>query len=257
MPRVILLGASNVTLSFPRLWRGLRRAWPEPLELFAAHGHGRSYGMWSRIGPRELPGIVSSRLWDDLSAQPVVANDRPRALLTDIGNDLLYGAEPEQIAAWLETCLERLLSLDARIVMTQLPVASALTLTRSRFQFFRRLFFPNSLLQFEELEPRVMALNQLVIDLGRKHRLPTPEKRGEWYGLDPIHIRLRYRAAAWRELLATWFDSPNTAEFRGAGPNHLLRLWRQRPFERRWFGRTQQAPQPVLRESDGSALWQY
>ncbi|HLQ43549.1 MAG TPA: hypothetical protein VK137_02375, partial [Planctomycetaceae bacterium] len=80
MPRVILLGASNVTLSFPRLWHGLRRAWSESLELFAAHGHGRSFGIWSRVGPRQLPGIVPCRLWDDLAAQPPMTNDRPRAL---------------------------------------------------------------------------------------------------------------------------------------------------------------------------------
>ncbi len=63
MPRVILLGASNVTLSFPRLWHGLQRAFDDPLKLFAAHGHGRSFGMWTRIGPRELPSVVDCRIW--------------------------------------------------------------------------------------------------------------------------------------------------------------------------------------------------
>ncbi len=255
MPRVILLGASNVTLSIPRLWHGLC-ACSEPLELFAAHGHGRSYGQWSHVGPRALPGIVRCRLWDDLAVL-APTTDRPRALITDIGNDILYGVESDQIAAWIEVCLKRLTAMSARIVMTQLPIASASSLSRSRFLFFRHLFFPESDLRFEDLESRIARLNQRIVELGREHEVPTPELRGEWYGLDPIHIRRRFRLAAWRELLATWFDSPNKAAFDGVGVGSALRLWRQRPFERRWFGRTQHAAQPVLREPDGSALWLY
>ena len=255
MARVILLGASNLTMSFARLWHGLS-ACSEPLEVFAAHGHGRSYGIWSHVGPRALPGILSSRLWDDLAVLSQTA-DRPRALITDIGNDILYGVESEQIAAWIEVCLKRLTAMSARIVMTQLPMASVSRLSRSRFLFFRNLFFPGSDLRLEDLASRVTRLNQRIVELGREHEIPTPELRGEWYGLDPIHIRRRDRTAAWRALLTTWFDSQNEAAFDSVGIGSTLRLWRQRPFERRWFGRTQHAAQPVLREPDGSALWLY
>lgn len=254
--RVILLGASNVTLAFPRLWHGLRRACAEPVEMFAAHGHGRSFGMWSRVGPRELPGIVPCRLWDDLAAQPRSA-EPPRALITDIGNDLLYGVDPDQIAAWVATCLVRLTAMSARIVLTQLPLASALSLGRARFKFFRSLLFPSSDLKFDDLQSQVMRLNQHLLDLGREHNVQTLELRGHWYGLDPIHIRRRHRDPAWQELLASWFDEPRVVDFHAANPAESLRQWRQRPFERRWFGREQMSAQPALREADGSTLWLY
>lgn len=256
MPRIILLGASNVTLSFPRLVRGLHRAFSEPLELFAAHGHGRSFGIWNRIGPRELPGIVPCRLWDDLAAQPP-SDEPPRTLITDIGNDLMYGIEPDQIAEWVATCLARLRAMRASIVLTQLPLASARTLGRSRFQFFRKLFFPNSQIRYEEIEAKASRLNQLVIDLGQQFEIPTPELRGEWYGFDPIHILRRHRAAAWREVLASWFGKSQSVEFRPVSPNDSLHLWRLRPCERRWFGRDQHSSQPVLQPPDGSKLWLY
>ena len=256
MRRVILLGASNVTLSFPRLWSGLRRSENAPLEVFAAHGHGRSYGMWSRIGPRELPGIISCRLWDDLAAQTQV--DEPvRALVTDIGNDLMYGVEPEQIVDWVATCLERLKEIGARIVLTQLPVASALSLSRSRFQFFRSLFFPSSGFQYEEIKTKATRLNELIVELGQEHHIPTPELRGEWFGLDPIHLRRSQRSEAWQELLSSWFDSSPAASFHAAGPLKSLRCWRQRPYERRWFGRVQSVVQPAFRDADESTLWLY
>ena len=256
MSRVILLGASNVTLSFPRLWYGLQRSFAEPLELFAAHGHGRSYGMWSRIGPRELPGIVNCRVWDDF-ANSSSCDEPPRALITDIGNDILYGADPDQIAEWVATSLERLREFNARIVLTQLPIASALTLDRGRFQFFRRLFFPGSRLTLEEVIASARRLNQLVVDLGIQFSVPTPELRGEWYGIDPIHIMRRHRDAAWRELLSSWFDVPQPTTFNAVSPGTSLRAWRQRPHERRWFGREQHAPQPTLRHPEGSSLWLY
>lgn len=253
--RVIVLGASNVTLAFPRLWHGLRRTFAEPIELFAAHGHGRSFGIWSRIGPRELPGIVDCRLWEELSESSTA--DPPRALITDIGNDILYGADPDQIAEWVATCLERLRALNANIVLTQLPIASALTLNRARFQFFRRAFFPGSRLTLEEVLSHAQRLNQHVIELGRTFDVPTPELRGEWYGVDPIHIRRRHRAAAWSELLSSWFDPSPSSSFGAVSPGHSLRLWRQRPSERRWFGREQTRMQPVLHETCGSRLWLY
>ena len=89
MQRVILLGASNVTLAFPLIVEGLRRSLPEPIELFAAHGHGRSYGLWSRVLMRRLPGIRECGLWESLATRS--GEGRPLALVTDVGNDLLFG----------------------------------------------------------------------------------------------------------------------------------------------------------------------
>lgn len=254
--RVILLGASNVTLSFPRLWHGLRRAFDEPLELFAVHGHGRSFGMRSRIGPRELPGIVDCRVWETLAAQPS-AHEPPRALITDIGNDILYGIDPDQIAEWVATCLERLRSLNARIVLTQLPVANTADLGAARFRFFRRLFFPGCQLTLDDVVERATRLNQRVVEFGQQFGVVTPAPRREWYGLDPIHVLRRHRSTAWRELLSSWFEEAQTASFHAVGPAQTVRLWRQRVNERRWFGREQICQQPALRESDGSALWLY
>lgn len=254
--RVILLGASNVTLSFPRLWHGLRRTFAEPLEMFAAHGHGRSFGMSSRVGPRELPGILNCHVWDDLARQQP-PDEPPRVLVTDIGNDILYGIDPDQIADWVATCLERLSPFDARTVLTQLPVANTATLGRARFGFFRRLFFPGCQLSLDEVVERATRLNDRVIELGRCFGVPTPEPRREWYGLDPIHVLRRHRAAAWRELLSSWFDDSQPIRFDAVGVTQATRLWRQRPHERRWFGHDQNFPQPALRESDRSTLWLY
>jgi len=63
----------------------------------AALGHGRSYGAHSKFVVRTLPGILQSGLWRHLESLSTVPT---RALVTDIGNDILYGFSAEQTLAW-------------------------------------------------------------------------------------------------------------------------------------------------------------
>src|SRR3990172_7889601 len=101
--RVILLGASNLTRAISTVvetaWLGIGG----PLEILAALGHGRSYGMNSSVLGRVLPGIVPCGLWPALALLPQAPTF---ALVTDIGNDLGYGVSAGQIMHWVETCLD-------------------------------------------------------------------------------------------------------------------------------------------------------
>ena len=65
--RVVLLGASNVAKGLGTLLETAHRVWGRPLELFAALGHGRSYGRDTSVFGRVLPGITECGLWRDLA----------------------------------------------------------------------------------------------------------------------------------------------------------------------------------------------
>ncbi|HEX5443564.1 MAG TPA: hypothetical protein VFW87_07035, partial [Pirellulales bacterium] len=117
--RVVLLGASNVTRGISTVVETACRVWGRPLDLLAAIGHGRSYGMKSTVLVRTLPGILDCGLWPALAERPPA---HTAALVTDVGNDLFYGADPPQIAGWIEACVDRLAKLDAAVVMTRMPV---------------------------------------------------------------------------------------------------------------------------------------
>ena len=56
--------------AFAQIVATLQSADSAPLEIFAADGHGRSYGMASRVLGRELPGILECRLWETLASRP-------------------------------------------------------------------------------------------------------------------------------------------------------------------------------------------
>src|ERR1043165_8514894 len=92
--RVILLGASNLALSFPTVVATVRQTWSEAVEIMAAMGHGRSYGQDSSVLGRKIPGIFPCALWQDLQNRPPLPTS---ALLTDIGNDILYGISPDRL----------------------------------------------------------------------------------------------------------------------------------------------------------------
>lgn len=212
--RVVLLGASNLTHSLATVIALARHRLAQPLDVLVAAGHGRSYGMPSSVLWRELPGIVPSALWRELAVRPPAAT---AALVTDIGNDLLYEAPVDRVAGWVETCLERLARAGAQTVLTLLPTAHLPELSPWQFYLFRTLFVPTCRLRAGELIDRALRLNEALEDLaaGYGATLVTPAR--EWYGLDPIHVRRTRRVAAWAEITAAWDSRPAGPDGAAAG----------------------------------------
>jgi hypothetical protein len=251
--RVILLGASNLRWGLATVVEIAHRRWGRPLDVLAACGLGRSYGMRMPFLWRELPGITACGLWEALAQRPPAPT---AALVTDIGNDLLYGVSVAQIAAWVEICLERLARTGARMVLMPLPVCSVTALSRTRFLMLRSVLYPGCRLPYATLLERTFDLDRRVRLLAQACGAVAVAHRPEWYGFDPIHIRRPCRRAAWSEILAPWSDG----ELREAAPVPLgrsLRLGRLRP-ERGWiFGREWHEPQPCRELADGTALSLY
>lgn len=238
--QVILIGASNVTIGFATVTRLLRGGFSEPLDLRAAIGHGRSYGTWSRFAGRALPGIRECGLWRSLEhSQPA----HRHALLTDIGNDLLYGRSVEEIASWVKTCLDRLGELQADCIITRLPVARVERLSASRYHATRLLFFPGHRpVRWSAMLDRVRELDERVTHFADAAGAKVITPQGDWYGIDPIHIRRRFRPTAWNSIFSVWPDFDATSEAQPPAPRLLGRF----PEHYRLFGQTRSSPQPVF-----------
>ena len=73
----------------------------------------------SRQVVRTLPGILQSGLWRTLASLPPA---RTRGLVTDVGNDIIYGFPPARILEWVEETVERLQEFTPDIVLTELPL---------------------------------------------------------------------------------------------------------------------------------------
>jgi hypothetical protein len=206
--RVVLLGASNLTMGLPTVLGIARtRLGPGPLEVLVAAGHGRSYGRWSRVFVRGLPAIRDCGLWTALGR-----DGRPtHALVTDIGNDIAYGATPAELTGWVEGCLARVAGHGARPIVTLLPAASLARLARWQYHVFKTVLFPGRRLPFGLFHGRLAEANARLTELAARHHAVLVTPPAEWYRADAIHLAGPRRAAAWHAILATWGAGPDAA----------------------------------------------
>src|SRR5215213_9369710 len=196
--RVVLLGASNLKMGFPQVLSCLRGT--GPVEILAALGHGRSYGTWSRLAwVRQLPGIIQCGLWEELERRPRLPTV---ALITDVGNDLLYGAPAPRIAGWVGTCLERLARQEAEIIVGLLPLSTLENVSPVRYHLIRQILFPGRrAAPWSAVLDSARELNERLRRLGLEHGARLVEPSPSWYGIDPIHVRRSMRSQAWNQML--------------------------------------------------------
>jgi hypothetical protein len=198
---VVLLGASNLAIGLNAAASAARSRLGAPLEVFAAAGRGRSYGQVSRFLGRVLPGIDACGLWRALDASPAAPT---YALVTDLGNDLAFGASAEQVQGWLEVSLARLAAHGAQTVITGLPLATVERISPVAFRFWAKLLFPWHAIERSRLLEQARELEARLEKLASERGLAKVDPQLEWYGRDPIHVRSARRAEAWRRYVSPW-----------------------------------------------------
>lgn len=256
--RIVALGASNLTRGFRTVVATARAVAGPDVEVLAALGHGRSYGMHSRILGRTLPGILQSGLWQRLDTLPYA---RTRGLVTDVGNDVLYGMPADQILVWVDDAIARLQRLTDDIVLTDLPLARARRLSRIEFFAFRKILVPQCRLTLADVLDTASRVNDGLEALAAKRGVEFFHLKPEWYGVDPIHIRPVLWRRAWQEILCGDQAAPATngavAGPRARVQREAWQLYRLKP-ERQWlFGREQFTPQHGLALPPGGRVWLY
>jgi hypothetical protein len=248
--RVVALGASNLTRGFQTVVSTARAAWGPGVEVLAALGHGRSYGARSRVAFRVLPGILESGLWSELESRPRAVT---RCLVTDVGNDILYGFSAEQTLAWVEETLRRLGRVTHDIVVTDLPLANVRRMSRLKFLAFRSVLVPSCRLSLAQVLDTAERLNTGLAKLATAFGARLFQLDPGWYGFDPIHVRPSLWRHAWQQILGA---QPRTRS-NGASNREGVMLYLMRP-ERRWvFGVEQFTPQSGVALPSGGRVWLY
>ncbi|MEZ6044854.1 MAG: hypothetical protein R3C11_04600 [Planctomycetaceae bacterium] len=250
--RVVVLGASNVAMSLSRLIYSIRDVVPHDtyLKMLFACGHGRSYGQYSNVLVRKLPGILNCGLWSVLEQiqrmEPTDSPYRLKAILTDVGNDLVYGVPVPRILDWVERCLIRLKKHDADLVMTGLPVHSLSRLSPLRYTLTQKLFFPKNSSTHKMMVGWAMELNEQLERLSEKYEADFIEEPRDWFGFDPIHFKHHQRARIWKKFCSHWDDfDVNRSSWRGHWLD-MLAVWNWKPAQRWWCGKSQSASQPCF-----------
>lgn len=248
--RVIALGASNLTRGFPTLLATARAAWGPDVEVILALGLGRSYGVPSRIGVRTLPGILQSGLWADLERRPRVET---RGLITDVGNDILYGSSASEILAWVGQSASRIEELAGSVVVTGLPLASLERVPHGKFLFFRSLLVPRCRLSRDAILDTARRVDAGLAELAAKRGFRFVTLPGAWYGFDPVHVRPGRCQEAWTEILCG--GEPHAG--RGTSWAETVRLQALSPERQRLFGFERVVPQRGVFLPAGGRVWLY
>ncbi len=245
---VLLFGASNLTLGWSAVIRQLQQQLPGRLNVHCLLGMGRSWIRPSRYGVRVLPGILQSEFWDGEFLDKASCGIHAKVLLTDIGNDIIYGFTAEQITAAVLQTIQRIRGHreQSDFVLTRPPMNSLRTLSSFRFAVARRLLFPGSMLTMQHVLDCAHELDERILALGRQEQITVVEPRAEWYGWDPIHVRRGHREAAFAEMMAGWSAAEQRNDCRADAvlcpqlPTAALQIR---------FGRELRVPQPVYRHA--------
>jgi hypothetical protein len=247
-PRLVALGASNLARGFGALVAATRAAWGGPFDVVSAFGPGRSYGLPSSLFGRRLPAILDCGLWTALDAQP---KRRTLALVTDVGNDILYEAPPERILEWIEEAVVRVGRHAEEVVIAGLPLARIRRLSGPGFLFFRSLLVPQCRLSRTATLDRSERIDAALRAMAERRGARFVELPLEWYGVDPVHVRSAAWMAAWSAIAGF-----GAVDARGSGWE-TLRLFMMKPEQRSWLGVPQRGRQPGLALPGGVSVAAY
>jgi len=252
--RAVVLGASNASRGLARLAAVLRARARGPVDLFVAAGHGRAYGVTSRVWARRLPSILACGIWDALDCRAEdAAGLPPGALVTDVGNEILYGLGPEQVAAGVRETVTRLADRGCRVAITALPTASIAGVGSVRLRLLKTVFVPRCRLTLDELKTSAARLDDLLRDIARAHDAAIIEQPGDWYGFDAIHVRRQRLDDLWHAACDAWGWGPPATQ-----PRATLAEWvalHSRAAEVRALGRMMlHAPQPAI-DTNSLRIW--
>ncbi len=250
----MLLGASNLTRAFPGVVSAALSSFERPLSILSAMGFGRSYGQESHFFLKKNSGIFQSKIWDVLKQN---SQTPTTAFVTDIGNDLAYEVAVETVVDWIETCLDRLDSIAARVVLSDLPMSALRDVGEARYRLFRTVFFPGCRLTLAEMLSRAERLSERLRLLSESRNIPIFIGKSEWYRLDPIHPRRSAYPAIWRELFA--LADANLEETPTQESGRLLTWYLRdlRPESWSMFFIPRHAQQPQGRLHDGTTISLY
>ncbi len=262
---VAVLGASNVTLALPQILTALHRrlAGSGPTEYYVAHGPGRSYGTVAGLPCLEFPALGRCGLYEALEARWRSAGlPSVYVMLTDVGNDVMYGVSARGIAAWVREIVEKFRALDARIVLTSVPVDSVLGMPAWKFGLVRPLLYPSYPMLRRDVLTRTVQVQDALEDLGRDLAFDVLPTRKEWYSFDGIHVARRWRPHGF----GTWVDALLGRAEGSMSPNgqngaalsiSSVRLRLSRPAELFIAGRRWTRAQTGVQIAAGARLYLY
>ncbi len=195
----LFMGASNLARGYSLLTRYLSRCLGvQNIEFLNALGPGRGFcakgGMFNFIYPPIQDCQVIEAV-DKKTKNPRVV------LITDLGNDLMYGVTPDALIECLDTLIDRMLKWNADIFLTSIHINMKKDISRRTFYILRFIFYPNSKMNYEETDSLIIKVNDYLEEKARNNKKVHLITGMESYaGSDKIHYSLLKMHKAWSKV---------------------------------------------------------
>jgi hypothetical protein len=198
----VLLGASNLARGYSALTHHIYKNISAG-EFLNAMGPGRGYcargGLlnfsYSPIG--ECNVMKSAKVYAERGYRTVV-------LLTDIGNDIMYGVSESFLIQSLDIMIEKSLKMNAEVFLTSIHVDVSKDMGKTSFKLFKSIFYPNSPVTFDQAESAVKKLNHYLAEKSlQNERVHLVSGLGAFCGLDKIHYGLFKSHLVWSRVANT------------------------------------------------------
>ncbi len=163
-------------------------------------GPGRGYCAKGGFLTVRYPPIGDSGVMDAAREKAATAS-RVVALITDIGNDIMYGVPEQDIVACLSRLLKEFEAMNADVFLNPVPLVIEEDVTPFQFRLLRRIFYRSSAVEYTQAAHAVREVNRFLRDSagGRVHLLQSAR---EFCGADKIHYSLFRSHRAWSRIVA-------------------------------------------------------
>ncbi|TDJ52582.1 MAG: hypothetical protein E2O43_03930 [Nitrospina sp.] len=193
---LMLLGASNLARGcFALGWHLKRCLHPRRVEVMIAAGPGRGYHMPGGLLHVVYPPIRSSPIFE-AAMEKSQSGARVVALVTDIGNDILYGVPEEDLIETLQQIFTRLQSMRAEIFYTTIPQIFETGVHPALFHVLRTVLFPRSRVSYDQTQRAVGRINRFLKDAAKDPLRLVPDM-DRFTGMDEIHYSVFRASHAW------------------------------------------------------------
>ena len=185
----ILLGASNLARSFYGLKGCIKRClFPRSVNFIHAMGPGRGYISRGGIFNVTYTPIINCGVLETIryTRKP---NQRVIALITDIGNDIMYGVPSEKIIRGIKYIVDTLSEFETDILITSISVDLKNEISEFYFHILRQIFFPKSEAKYSQTLEAIDAINK-YIHKSSNARTTVISDMNQFCGLDKIHYSI-------------------------------------------------------------------
>ena len=203
---LVLLGASNLSRGCFAFVRHIKTClYPRKVEVLIASGPGRAYHASGGLLNVSYPPICTSDIFEAAHSKSE-SGYQVVALVTDIGNDIMYSVSAEQVIETIQQVFARLKSMNAEIYYTTLPAAFEKGVHPLWFYFLRSILLPFSRVSYDEAVAGIVKVNRFLKESGGTYGHMVPDM-DRYLGFDEIHYGWLRAHSAWSHIAKVMLGS--------------------------------------------------